>query len=115
MDARHVLPESTERTGFGTRTLDPYAKPPESRIVLLGARVTLRQPATEEPSRGRTSDPDIQARELLRRRALVTGVLAEHTGRSGERVEADLDRLTVLDAPAAVEYGLPEVRTPMGP
>lgn len=37
--ARHVLPEFTERTGAGQRTLDPYAKLLEERIVLLGAPV----------------------------------------------------------------------------
>ncbi len=54
-------------------------------------------------------DRDIALHKLprrLRRRALVAGLLAEHTGRSSERVGADLDRPTVLDAPAAVEYGL---------
>ncbi|MYV65038.1 ATP-dependent Clp protease proteolytic subunit, partial [Streptomyces sp. SID2131] len=39
MDARHVLPEFTERTAFGARTLDPYAKLMESRIVFLGTRI----------------------------------------------------------------------------
>ncbi|MCH0540030.1 ATP-dependent Clp protease proteolytic subunit [Streptomyces sp. MUM 203J] len=34
--ARHVLPEFTERTSWGTRTLDPYSKLLEGRIVLLG-------------------------------------------------------------------------------
>lgn len=34
--ARHVLPEFTERTGSGTRTLDPYGKLFEDRIVFLG-------------------------------------------------------------------------------
>ncbi|MFF5637980.1 ATP-dependent Clp protease proteolytic subunit [Streptomyces sp. NPDC012825] len=42
----------------------------------------------------------------LRQRAPTAGLLAEHAGRSSERVGADLDRPTVLDAPAAVEYGL---------
>ncbi|MFJ9349211.1 ATP-dependent Clp protease proteolytic subunit [Streptomyces sp. NPDC101237] len=37
--ARHVLPEFTERTGAGQRTLDPYAKLLEERIVLLGTPV----------------------------------------------------------------------------
>jgi ATP-dependent Clp protease, protease subunit len=37
--ARHVLPEFTELTGFGHRTLDPYARLLEERIVLLGAPV----------------------------------------------------------------------------
>ncbi|MFD5799190.1 ATP-dependent Clp protease proteolytic subunit [Streptomyces diastatochromogenes] len=34
--ARHVLPEFTERTGAGHRTLDPYSKLFESRVVFLG-------------------------------------------------------------------------------
>jgi ATP-dependent Clp protease protease subunit len=34
--ARHVLPEFTERTHTGHRTLDPYSKLFESRIVFLG-------------------------------------------------------------------------------
>ncbi|MER7491402.1 ATP-dependent Clp protease proteolytic subunit [Streptomyces pharetrae] len=37
--ARHVLPEFTERTGFGHRTMDPYAKLLEERIVFLGTPV----------------------------------------------------------------------------
>ncbi|MFD8999650.1 ATP-dependent Clp protease proteolytic subunit [Streptomyces sp. NPDC059582] len=37
--ARHVLPEFTERTSFGNRTLDPYAKLLEGRIVLLGTPI----------------------------------------------------------------------------
>ncbi|WP_225800650.1 ATP-dependent Clp protease proteolytic subunit [Streptomyces sp. NK15101] len=190
MDARHVLPEFTERTSFGTRTLDPYSKLLESRIVFLGtaidetsandviaqflhldyaapgqdialyinspggsigamtaihdtmrtlscdvettclgqaastaavllaagtpgkrlvlpgARITLRQPALDEPLQGQPSDLDIHARELLRLRALTAGMLTEYTGQSRDRIDADLDRLTVLDAPAAVAYGL---------
>jgi ATP-dependent Clp protease protease subunit len=34
--ARHVLPEFTERTSSGVRTLDPYGKLFEDRIVFLG-------------------------------------------------------------------------------
>ncbi|MEH0542647.1 ATP-dependent Clp protease proteolytic subunit [Streptomyces sp. B21-105] len=37
--ARHVLPEFTERTSSGHRTMDPYAKLLEERIVFLGAPV----------------------------------------------------------------------------
>ncbi|WP_405679051.1 ATP-dependent Clp protease proteolytic subunit [Streptomyces sp. NBC_01511] len=34
--ARHVLPEFTERTTTGTRSLDPYSKLFEGRIIFLG-------------------------------------------------------------------------------
>ncbi|MEU2112666.1 ATP-dependent Clp protease proteolytic subunit [Streptomyces sp. NPDC019507] len=37
--ARHVLPEFTERASGGQRTLDPYAKLLDERIVFLGAPV----------------------------------------------------------------------------
>ncbi|MFI9345669.1 ATP-dependent Clp protease proteolytic subunit [Streptomyces sp. NPDC052773] len=37
--ARYVLPEFTERTGFGHRTLDPYSKLLEERIVFLGTPI----------------------------------------------------------------------------
>lgn len=37
--ARHVRPEFTERASGGQRTLDPYAKLLDERIVLLGAPV----------------------------------------------------------------------------
>ncbi|MGW3951630.1 ATP-dependent Clp protease proteolytic subunit [Streptomyces sp. NPDC004752] len=37
--ARYVLPEFTERTSAGSRTLDPYAKLLEERIVFLGTPI----------------------------------------------------------------------------
>ncbi|MEV4972401.1 ATP-dependent Clp protease proteolytic subunit [Streptomyces scopuliridis] len=37
--ARYVLPEFTERTTNGTRTLDPYSKLLEERIIFLGTPV----------------------------------------------------------------------------
>ncbi|MFD9036813.1 ATP-dependent Clp protease proteolytic subunit [Streptomyces bottropensis] len=37
--ARHVLPEFTERTSAGHRTMDPYSKLLEERIVFLGTRI----------------------------------------------------------------------------
>ncbi len=37
--ARYVLPQFTERTSAGTRTLDPYSKLLEERIIFLGTEV----------------------------------------------------------------------------
>lgn len=37
--ARYVLPEFSERTATGIRTLDPYSKLLEERIVFLGTPV----------------------------------------------------------------------------
>ncbi|MGW1228376.1 ATP-dependent Clp protease proteolytic subunit [Streptomyces sp. NPDC001478] len=188
--ARHVLPEFTERTSQGTRTLDPYAKLLSERIVFLGtpvddtaandlvaqfmylehdapdrpislyinspggsfgamtaiydtmayltcevetyclgraeagaavllaagapgrryalpgARVVVRQPALPEPLRGQPSDLEIEARELARTRGLMTDLLARHTGHDAARITEDTERDLVLDAPAAVAYGI---------
>ncbi|NUK49821.1 ATP-dependent Clp protease proteolytic subunit [Streptomyces lunaelactis] len=38
-DARYVLPQFTERTSSGTRTLDPYSRLLEERIIFLGTAV----------------------------------------------------------------------------
>jgi ATP-dependent Clp protease, protease subunit len=37
--ARHVLPEFTERTSYGHKSMDPYSKLLEERIVFLGTRI----------------------------------------------------------------------------
>ncbi|MGW2916541.1 ATP-dependent Clp protease proteolytic subunit [Streptomyces angustmyceticus] len=37
--ARYVLPEFTERTSQGTRTLDPYSKLLDERIIFLGTPI----------------------------------------------------------------------------
>ncbi|MFH8350165.1 ATP-dependent Clp protease proteolytic subunit [Streptomyces sp. NPDC018045] len=37
--ARHVLPEFTEHTSYGARTMDPYSKLLSERIVFLGTPV----------------------------------------------------------------------------
>ncbi|MFB9523534.1 MULTISPECIES: ATP-dependent Clp protease proteolytic subunit [Streptomyces] len=79
---------------------------PGKRCALPGARVTLSQPALDEPAQGQPSDLEIHAAELVRLRAMTAGMLARHTGRPTEQIEADFDRTKVLDAPAAQEYGL---------
>ncbi|MFC8228472.1 ATP-dependent Clp protease proteolytic subunit [Streptomyces sp. NPDC057287] len=201
--ARHVLPEFTERTAYGSRSTDPYSKLLSERIVFLGtpvddtaatdliaqfmylehadpdrslslyinspggsfgamtaiydtmrflacevetfclgqagssaavllaagapghrhalpgARVVIQQPALDEPVQGQPSDLEIRARELTRERELLTDMLARHTGRSTREISADIERDTILDAPAALAFGLVdhvvENRTPSQP
>lgn len=188
--ARYVLPEFTERTSAGLRTMDPYSKLLEERIVFLGtpidntsandvmaqfmylehaapdrdislyinspggsftamtalydtiqyvtcdvetvclgqaasaaavllaagtpgkrsalpgARVLIHQPSLHEPVQGQASDLAIQADELMRNRRKLEELLARHTGQSAERVSDDIERDKILDAEAAMEYGL---------
>lgn len=188
--ARHVLPEFTERTSQGTRTVDPYSKLLSERVILLGtpiddtsandvmaqliqlehaapdqdiqlyinspggsvtamaavydtmqfitcdiqtvclgqaasaaavllaagtpgkrlalphSRGLVHQPSLAEPVRGMPSDLAIHAAEMQRQRRLLTELLARHTGHSVRRIDADLERDTILDGAAAVQYGL---------
>ncbi|MEU1502679.1 ATP-dependent Clp protease proteolytic subunit [Streptomyces sp. NPDC005732] len=188
--ARHVLPEFTERTATGHRSLDPYSKLLDERIVFLGtpvddasandvmaqfmylehqaperdislylnspggsfsamtavydtmryvtcdvetvclgqavsvaavllaagtpgkrfalpgARVLLRQPSLAGPVEGQASDLALQAAELTRTRRLLEDMLVRHTGKNPGRVAADIERDTILDAQAALAYGL---------
>ncbi len=55
---------------------------------------------------GTPSDIDIQAKEVLRYKALLSELLAKHTGQPAERVEKDTDRDFYMSAKEALEYGL---------
>lgn len=66
----------------------------------------MQQPALPEPLQGQPSDLEIEARELVRIREQLTRLLARHTGRTAERIAADIDRDLILDAPGAKAYGL---------
>ncbi|MEU6083700.1 ATP-dependent Clp protease proteolytic subunit [Streptomyces sp. NPDC047108] len=79
---------------------------PGKRLMLPGSRALLRQPTLPDPVEGQVSDLEVQAAELLRLRALLEGLLVHHTGQPAERIAADLERDTVLDAEAALAYGL---------
>jgi ATP-dependent Clp protease protease subunit len=74
------------------------------RYALPHSTVLLHQP--HGGAQGQSADIDIQAREILRQRALVNELLARHTGQTVERIARDTDRDFILDAERALEYGL---------
>ncbi|CAL9600984.1 ATP-dependent Clp protease proteolytic subunit [Streptomyces sp. enrichment culture] len=90
----------------GAAALLLAAGTPGKRFVLPGARLVLRQPSLPQPVAGRADDLAVHAAELERVRSRVEEILVRHTGRSAARVRADIERDLVLDARAAVEYGL---------
>jgi len=64
-------------------------------------------------AQGTTADIDIQAKQFLKNRRLMSEILARHTGQPIERIERDTDRDFWMDAAAAKDYGLiDEVITP---
>jgi ATP-dependent Clp protease protease subunit len=74
------------------------------RFALPHARILLHQPFGGVE--GQASDIELQAREILRMRDLLNGMLADDTGQSAERVSKDTDRDFIMTAAEAVEYGL---------
>ncbi len=75
------------------------------RLALPNSRILIHQPATEG-GYGQSSDLEIQAREILRIRALMEHMLAESTGQDVKKVSRDIERDKYLTAEEAVEYGI---------
>jgi ATP-dependent Clp protease, protease subunit len=75
------------------------------RLALPNSRILIHQPATEG-GYGQSSDIEIQAREILRIRALMEQMLAEDTGRTTEEVSRDIERDKYLTAEQALDYGI---------
>lgn len=80
---------------------------PGRRSVLPRSRVILHQPSGG--GQGTLPDLAVQAKEIVRLRATMEEVLAQHTGQSLERLREDTDRDLILDAEAAVAYGLADM------
>jgi len=74
------------------------------RYALPNATVHMHQPLGGV--RGQASDMEIQAKEILRLRALINRVLVERTGQDDERIVRDTDRDFFMTAEQAVAYGL---------
>lgn len=74
------------------------------RFALPNARIMIHQPWGGV--QGVASDISIQAREILRLRDRLNGILAQHTGKPVESIERDTDRDNFMSAPEARDYGL---------
>jgi ATP-dependent Clp protease, protease subunit len=75
------------------------------RFALPHSRIMIHQPSINNLG-GQATDIDIYAREILRMRELLNGILADATGQSVDRLARDVERDYILEAPQAVEYGL---------
>lgn len=76
----------------------------EKRYALPHSRVMIHQPLGGY--QGQATDIDIHAREILKIREELNGILAYHTGQSIERIAEDTDRDNFMDCTTAKEYGL---------
>ena len=74
------------------------------RSALPHSSILIHQPLGG--TRGQASDIEIQAREILRLKDVLTGILVEHTGQSLERVKSDSDRDFYMTAEEGLAYGI---------
>ena len=74
------------------------------RRALPNSRVMIHQPLGG--ARGQASDIEIQAREILKVKQKLNGILADHSGKDVETIASDADRDHYMSAIEAQEYGL---------
>ena len=71
---------------------------------LPNSRIMIHQPSGG--ASGQASDISIQAKEILRLKKQLNGIMAYHTGQPVERVEKDMERDNYMSAEDAKEYGI---------
>ena len=74
------------------------------RFALPNSRVLLHQP--HGGAQGQAVDIEIQAKEIMRLRALLEQIISQHTGQTLEKVSKDTDRDFILTAIEAKDYGV---------
>ena len=77
---------------------------PGKRYALPSSTIHIHQPMGGVS--GQAIDMEIQAREIMRLRNLINGILVKHTGQPSERIAQDTDRNYYMTAEQAVEYGI---------
>jgi ATP-dependent Clp protease protease subunit len=75
------------------------------RFALPHSRVLLHQPLMAG-LQGQAADIDIHAKDIVRVRQRLNQILSDHTGQPIEKIHEDSDRDFILEAQAALEYGL---------
>ena len=74
------------------------------RYALPHSRVMIHQPMGG--MQGQASDIEIAAKEILKVKAELYKIIADHSGRSVEDIERDSDRDKWMTASEALEYGM---------
>ncbi len=74
------------------------------RFALPNSRVMIHQPSGG--AGGQAADIAIAAKEIVRWRRTLSGVIARHTGKPEEQVDRDSDRDYYMSAQEAKDYGI---------
>lgn len=74
------------------------------RFMLPHARVMIHQPSAG--TQGKVTDMEIDLKESIRLKKLLTEILSKNTGQKPDKVLADMERDYWMTAEEAVKYGL---------
>ena len=74
------------------------------RYALPNSRILIHQPMGG--FQGQATDIDIQAREILRLREILNGILSKHTKQSLKKLQQDTERDYFMSGEEAKEYGI---------
>lgn len=74
------------------------------RMALPSARIMIHQPLGG--AQGQATDIELEAKEILRMKKMLTEIIAENSGQNVEKVVEDCERDHYLSAQEAKEYGL---------
>ncbi|HEX4309744.1 MAG TPA: ATP-dependent Clp endopeptidase proteolytic subunit ClpP, partial [Acidobacteriaceae bacterium] len=75
------------------------------RFGLPNSRILIHQPSMGGLA-GQATDIDIHAREIIRIREITNKLMAKHTGQGLDKIERDVERDFIMNAPQAKEYGI---------
>ena len=91
-----------EAASMGAFLLSAGAK--GKRMALPSARIMIHQPLGG--AQGQATDIELEAKEILRMKKMLTTIIAENSGQKVEKVVEDCERDHYLSAQEAMEYGL---------
>ncbi len=74
------------------------------RMALPSARIMIHQPLGG--AQGQATDIELEAKEILRMKKMLTEIIAQNSGQEVDKVVADCERDHYLSAQEALEYGL---------
>lgn len=77
---------------------------PGKRHALPHSRILIHQPLGG--FQGQATDIEIQAREILRLKEILNGILAKHTKQTLKKIQTDTDRDYYMSGEEAKEYGI---------
>lgn len=74
------------------------------RFVLPHSRVMIHQPIGG--FHGQATDVEIHAKEILKMKEILNGIIAKHTGQPLDKIQVDTERDYFLSSQEAKEYGI---------